>query len=236
MTLSIIIPAYQEEENIPYIEEELFPVLENLPMPVEVVFVDDGSTDKTVERIRRLMERRPSVKLFQHAKNLGLGAAIRTGIRNCTGELVVTMDSDLTFHPRQIPALLERFRQGDVDCVIGSPALAQGYDPSIAFYRIFLSRGANFLYGIMLGKRITAVSPIFRLYRAAQVKELNLESDRFEINAEILAKLLMKKRKIAEIPAALTLRKYGQSKLDSPREILNHLKLMSKIIAWRLSP
>jgi len=234
MKLSIIFPCFNEELNIPYIEKELYPVLEKLKIKHELIFVDDGSKDNTNKLIQKLGEKRKNIKLLTHHKNRGLGVAIRTGIKHCDSDVTITMDSDLTFHPRYIPMLIARFKKNDVDCVIGSPTLL-GYDKSIPLYRIILSKGVNKIYNIILRKKLTAISPIFRIYKTNQIQNLKLKSNGFEINAEILAKLLMKKANVTEIPAELTTRIYGESKLNNIKEIKNHLKLISKIIFWQLT-
>lgn len=233
MKLTIILPCYNEEDNIPYIEKELFNILDKLGLEYEIIFVDDGSKDKTYQKIVELSKRNKRIIICKHKKNMGLGAAIQTGIKKARSDLLVTLDSDLTFHPKQIEDLLNAFDKNKVDCVIGSPTL-KGYDKSIPIYRIFLSKTVNLMYDILLGKRITSVSPIFRLYKTNQLKKLKLESNGFDINAEILAKLLIQKKKVIEIPAKLTVRKYGVSKINNIREIKNHIKLMYKIIKWKL--
>lgn len=224
MMLSIILPVYNEEKNIPYIKKALFPYLKEYSH--ELIFVDDGSTDNTVSEIKRL--KYPYAKILVHETNKGMGAAIRTAIPECKGMYTITMDSDMTFHPKYIPRLLEKIKEAD--CVIGSPNL-YGYG-GVPLYRIFLSKSVNLLYSMLLRKKISAVSPILRIYKTKQLQKLDLESNKFEINAEILAKLIMQKKKIIEIPAKLTTRKYGKSKLNNLKEIRNHLKLMYKMIWW----
>lgn len=232
-TISTIIPVYNEQENIPYIEKELFPILDKLQIRYEVIFVDDGSTDNTVYRIKELHQRFPQIHLLQHEQNRGMGAAIRTAIPHCTGEITITLDSDLTFHPRLLKPLLERYQRGDVDVVIGSPAL-HGYDSSIPWYRRMLSKAVNMLYMIALGRRIHSVSPIFRAYNTKKLQSLTLTSKKYQINSEILAKLLLHGARVVEIPAQLTVRKYGESKLNNTREIINHARLLFNIMLWRI--
>lgn len=233
--LSIIISCFNEAENVKRFEKELIPVLEALKkMSFELVLVDDGSADNTVEEINNLIKKDKRVKLVKHPRNLGLGAGLRTGIANVSGDLTVFLDADLTFHPREIPKLLERFNKGDVDCVIGSHFGEGGKLEDVPFYRIFLSKGVNILYSILFGRKISTVSSIFRLYKTEQLKELNLTSKKFDINAEILFKLIQNKRRIAEVPVTLTTRRYGVSKLNNLQEIKNHLKLLAKVLLWRL--
>jgi dolichol-phosphate mannosyltransferase len=230
LLLTIVVPAWNEADNLRRYSSELLPVLERLQMPYEVVVVDDGSTDDT-RRIAEAMG--PAVRVVSHEQNRGLGAAIRTGFAAARGELVVTLDADLTFSPLLIGQLLERFQRGDVDVVTGSPKLA-GYGEDIPSYRIVISRVATLVYSTILGTWVTAVSPIFRLYRRDDLNELDLKSVGFDINAEILFALLKKGKRLAEIPAPLTQRIHGQSRLNYRKEIVRHLRLSARMAAWRL--
>lgn len=231
MSLSIVIPCYNEELNISRYAVELWPVLESLGVDFEVIIVDDGSTDKTVAEVQKIGK--PHVRLVGHDVNKGLGAALRTGIAAATGDWLIFLDGDLTFHPALIPRLLRALREHpQADFVIGSPSLAR-YDERIPRWRIFISKAANFVYSVFLGQPITSVNQIFRLYKTRDLKELNLESSGFEINAEILFKLVFRGKKFVEIPAELTARQYGVSKLDYAKEIPRHFFLLVRILRWR---
>ncbi len=231
MKLSIIIPAYNEEQNIPRLDSELIPFLKG---DYEILIVDDGSNDNTAEQVLKLKKKHKHIKLIKHPKNLGLGYAIRTGIKNAKGDIIITLDADFTFHPSQIPLLLEAYKQTKADCIIGSPLLKSGY-ANVVKSRLFLSKAVNMLYQLLLGKRIKAVSTIFRLYRSSALKRLKLSSKGFTINAEILFKFIQEKKKILEIPAVLTKRKFGKSKIKTLTEIKNHLILLGRIFYWKLT-
>ncbi len=228
--ISFIFPAFNEAENLKRFPAEVFPVFDALNEPYEIVVVDDGSSDATAAVASGLGER---VRLITHDHNQGLGAAVRTGIREARGDLVVTMDTDLTFAPSLVPKLLERFRQGDVDVVSGSPKLA-GYDKNIPFYRTLISYVASLVYVTVMGKWMRDVSPIFRLYKREQLLTLPLQTTRFEINAEILFYLIRDGRRIAEIPTPLTQRIHGESTLDYKKEIIRHLRLVRRMIGLRI--
>ena len=230
LLLTIVVPAWNEADNLRRYPSELLPVLEALGTPYEVVIVDDRSTDDS-RRVAEAMG--PAVRVVSHEHNRGLGAAIRTGFAAARGELVVTLDADLTFSPELIGRLLERFHRGDVDVVTGSPKLA-GYGEEIPSYRIVISRLATLVYSTILGTWVTAVSPIFRLYRRDDLHELDLRSVGFDINAEILFGLLKNGKRLAEIPAPLTQRIHGQSRLNYRKEIVRHLRLSGRMAAWRL--
>lgn len=228
--ISFIFPCFNEAENLKRIPDEVIPVFDALGVPYEIIVVDDGSSDQTAEVARSLGG---SVRLVEHEKNQGLGAAVRTGIREAKGDLVVTYDSDHTFAPTLVKNLLARYDQGDVDFVSGSPKLA-GYGKDIPSYRIFISHLATLVYKVVVGADVTAVSPIFRLYRREQLAELPLTSTGFDINAEILFHLVRRGRRVAEIPTPLTVRIHGESKLDYRKEMKRHAKLILRMIGMRL--
>jgi len=232
--ISVIIPCYNEEESVHLIETVLVDTLRKNYVDFELIMVDDGSSDATLERLMEIARSHTPSRVVRHQYNQGLGAAIRSGIAASSGALTVTIDSDMTFHPRYIKDLLERFDVGDCDCVIGSPVLG-GYSRQIPRYRVLLSSCANLLYWFALGQRISSVTPIFRLYTTSQIKNLQLHASGFEINAEILFKLLANKKRVVEIPAMLTVRQFGVSKLRFFRALKFHFGIVLKIVYWRLA-
>ncbi|MBS3050569.1 MAG: glycosyltransferase [Candidatus Aenigmarchaeota archaeon] len=230
---TVAIPACNEEENIKRIDKELIPVMKNIGMPYEILVIDDGSTDKTAEEVRRLQKKYKNIRLVQHDRNLGLGAGTRTAVKNSKGSILLFLDADFTFHPREIPKLLEKYRDGDYDCIIGTQ-FGKGGKTKMQAHRKFLSKSVNTLYRFMLGRNITTISSIFRLYRKSALKGISMKSNNFDICAEMLFDMIKKNRKITEVPVTLTTRIYGESKISNTREIKNHLKLLSKIAKWRI--
>lgn len=235
--ISLIVPCYNEEGNVKLFSEEFFPVIEKLSKEFreefEYVFIDDGSTDNTLESLKNLTKGLQHVKIIPHGRNRGLGAAIKTGIAHAEGDLLVCMDADLTYKPEYIADLIKSFRETQSDCISASPYLRSGDIRDVAAHRLFLSRLINLIYSILLGENVTVLSGIFRLYKREILRELKLESDNFDINAEILAKLIINKKKIQEIPVPLYKRRYGYSKINIRKEILNNLRLLLKIIKMK---
>ncbi len=228
--ISIIFPAYNEAESLKRFPKEALPVFEALKRPFEVIIVDDGSKDDTAAVAESLG---PPVRLVRHERNQGLGAALRTGFAAARGDLIITMDSDLTFDPRLVPLLLKRYEQGDCDVVSGSPKLA-GFAANIPAYRVFISKAASLVYSQLLGQTVTSVSPLLRLYRREDIQALPLQATGFDINAEILFFLVQRGKRVVEIPAPLTQRLHGESKLDYSREMRRHLRLMKRMATWRV--
>ncbi len=234
MTISVIIPCYNEEENIKKkFVAEVLPNIEKLKEGVQLVLVDDGSKDDTLAALVEFAKNHKNTKIIKVNKNRGLGYAVRQGIKAANGELTITLDADLTYHPKEIPKLLEEFAKGKADCVIGSHFMKGGKTTDVPAWRIFLSKAVNLIYLFLFRKRIYAISSIFRLYKTADIQRLQLESEGFDINVEILAKLLQQKKRITEVPVTLSTREFGESKLNTKREVLNHLRLMYKIVRWQ---
>ena len=232
-SITVVIPACNEEQNIRRIGGELIPVMRKIGMPYEVLVIDDGSKDNTADEVRRLQKKYKNIKLVQHGKNLGLGAGTRTGIKNARGSLIIFLDADFTFHPREIPKLLAKYRSGDYDCVIGSQ-FGKGGKTKMQAHRKFLSKSVNIMYRHLLGQDITTMSSIFRLYRRDALKGISMKSHGFDICAEILFDMIKKNRRVVEVPVTLTTRIYGESKISNTKEIKNHLKLLSKVAKWRI--
>ncbi|MBI5240674.1 MAG: glycosyltransferase family 2 protein [Elusimicrobia bacterium] len=225
MLLSVIIPCFDEEAAAARFETELFQALEALGVPFEVIAVDDGSYDGTGGVLRNLAGERRNFKAKAHEYNRGLGQALRTGFASASGDWIATLDADLTFHPSQLRLLLDRQRETGADMVCGSPFLDPAGTAQVPWWRRLPSLAVNGLYRRLCGPALTAYTPIFRLYRAEALRSLRLESTGFEINAEIAARFLAAGLRVAEVPAVLTVRREGSSKLSPLRELWRHFRL-----------
>jgi len=228
--ISVILPCFNEQKNIERFESELFPEIARLGVEAEYLIIDDGSSDGSSGTADRLCQRNPCVRLIRHLNNRGLGAAVRTGLAASEGDVVLTVDSDLSFPPSEIAKLASALDPG-VDAVFGSPSM--GHFDQVPLHRKILSQGLNSLYRIIAAENLTAFSSIFRLYRAESVKALHLESNSFDINAEIALKMVARGAHIIEVPVTLSTRLYGESSLDTAREIKNHVRLLANALKWR---
>ena len=229
--LTVAIPCYNEVENVARIPDELVPELRKLGLSFEILIVDDGSRDGTAEAAEGL--RIPELRVVRHPRNKGLGAGIETMFREARGNLLVTLDADLTFEPKDIAKLLERYRKGDVDFVIGSHGLA-GYAADIPRYRVLVSRLANWIYSVLSGREVKGVSSIFRLYRTEIVRTLPVTTSGYETPAETFFRLVKSGYRFAEVPTPLGSRRFGTSKLNYKKEIPRHLRLVLDILMGRL--
>lgn len=239
MDLSIIIPCYNEVENVPKIRAEFFPVVANLAQAcmLEVIFVDDGSTDGTwqalTEAFGNLSEEGITVRFECHKVNRGLGAALRTGLAAARGEVIITTDSDGTYKFSEIPALLSRLTP-DTDIVTASPYHPQGGVEGVPSYRLILSRGSSLLYRLLVHWRVHTYTCLFRAYRRRVVENVTFSSDGFLAGTEILVKAMLMGYRVAEYPSVLHSRAFGTSKAKLARTILAHLGFQMRILLHRL--
>jgi dolichol-phosphate mannosyltransferase len=248
MKLSIIAPCYNEVENVTKLHDELLPVVEalvlhgweNAPEKVqaaEIIFVDDGSRDGTSAKLQEVFGSQPqagvSFKFIQHATNLGLGAAIRTGFKQADGDWVITVDSDGTYQFTTIPALLACLVPG-VDLVTASPYHPQGNVVGVPANRLIFSRGSSLIYRWLVDWHLYTYTCLFRAYRAEVIQNIRFEANDFLAGTEILVKAILSGYHAAEFPAVLYRRMYGVSKARIAQTILSHLRFQGWVLLQRL--
>jgi dolichol-phosphate mannosyltransferase len=239
MDLSIIIPCYNEVDNVPKLKQELLPVVLQLAegQSVELIFVDDGSVDGTREALVGAFQDdtlpQVSVRIERHDVNRGLGAALRTGFASARGQVVLTTDSDGTYEFSGIPGLLSCLTPG-VDMVTASPYHPDGGVLDVPAYRLLLSRGSSMMYRVLVERRIYTYTCLFRAYRSQVVKNVQFESDGFLAGTEILVNGMLMGHSVAEYPAVLHSRVAGTSKAKIMRTILAHLGYQARILTYRV--
>ncbi|RMH79363.1 MAG: glycosyltransferase [Acidobacteria bacterium] len=170
--LSIVIPAFNEEENVPILYSRLKHVLERLSCEYEVIFVDDGSTDRTWERLKEVAKKDSRIKLLRFSRNYGQTAAMYAGFQHAKGDVVVTMDADLQNDPEDIPRLLEKMEEG---YHIVSGWRRNRKDPF--FSRKLPSMIANWLISRVTGVELHDYGCTLKAYRADIIKRLELYGD-----------------------------------------------------------
>jgi dolichol-phosphate mannosyltransferase len=181
-SVSIVLPAYNEAENLPAAVARSLAALANTEGDHEVIVVDDGSSDGTAEVARRLADEQPGVvRVLTHTRNLGYGAAIRTGFEHARGELVFYTDSDNQYDPEELRYFLPLM--ADTDLAIGFRVYR--YDRVL---RSIVSWFYNRLVGIMFRLRVRDVDCAFKLIRREVIEQIALECDNFFIDTEIVAR------------------------------------------------
>lgn len=207
--ISVVVPFYNEEENIEPLHTELSNTLKSLEREYSIIFVDDGSSDNTYRKMLNVREKDDTVKIIKFRKNFGQSAALKAGFDNAKGSIVISMDGDLQNDPSDIPKLIEKIEKEDYDVVCGWRA-----DRKDKFSKKITSKFANLLRKMTTGEKIHDSGCTFRAYRNGCVKGLDLYG---EIHRYIPAMLLWKGYRIGEVKVKHHPRKYGITKYNWKR-------------------
>lgn len=196
MKLSVLVPAYNEEDTI---EEAVRQVLEVELGEVEkeIIIVNDASTDDTAACLERL-KALPGVMVLAHRENRGKGAAIRTALEAVTGDMVLIQDADLEYDPGDYRELVRPVLEGRADVVYGSRFL--GSIENMRFPNWLANRILAWAASILFWRRITDEATCYKLFRADLLRSFNLECERFEFCPEVTAKALKRKCRLVEVP------------------------------------
>lgn len=201
--LSVIIPVYNEENTV----EKVINVINAVDIDKEIIVVNDASTDRTGEILENL--KLPNLKLFSHPRNLGKGAAFRSGLRQASGEVVIIQDADLEYDPKDYLRLVPPIISNQADMVLGV-RFSRGYKG------LFMHRlGNQFLTGLhnlLYASRLNDVYTCYKVARRGIYNSLDLEADGFSLEQEIVGKAIKRKLRIMEVPIAYHPRTYAQGK------------------------
>jgi glycosyltransferase involved in cell wall biosynthesis len=217
-----VLPAYNEEENIEKAALKLLEVLKNLPFPrYEVIVVNDGSRDRTGEICDGLAARYPNIRVIHHPTNYGYAAALRSGFTSASTDLIFYTDSDNQFDVKELKNFIAPIE--DYDMVCGFRIYR--FDP---LTRLFLSWGFNLLVRIIFRIRVRDIDCAFKLFRKEIFDKVQIESQKFFVDAEILAKARYHKFSMTELGVRHYPREAGHSTVR-PSHIFYTLKELAKI-------
>ena len=226
LTISAVLPAYNEEANLEGTVRALAPVLAQVAADYEILVVDDGSADRTAEIGRRLAEEFPHVRLLRHERNRGYGAALRTGFAAARKEWILLLDADGQFLPGEV----ERFvpPAPGADLVLGYRR--QRADPA---HRRFFAAVWRVLVGLLLGVWVRDTNCGFKLMRTVLVQSLDLQSVGALISAELLAKARRRRAVLVQVPVTHVPRRFGRQTGGSLRVTLRAYYELARL-GWRI--
>ena len=211
MKLSILIPAYNEEGLIAQVMQEIKSL--NLSLSgiseKEIILIDDGSTDRTVEKAASII---PATRVIRHVRNQGKGAALISGIAHATGDIIIIQDADLEYSPSSYPALLKPIIEESADVVYGSRFLSQPHPSNMKMSYFLANRFGNMLTNILCGTSLTDCMTCFKVFKRHAIQGIKLESRGFEIDPEITAKISKAGFKIKEVPIPYKARTFAEGK------------------------
>ena len=224
MDLSIVIPMFNESENVESTLRRVKEAMASFQGTYEIVAVNDGSFDNTLEILKRLATQNGKINVVSYSKNFGRGRALREGFKRSNGEIVVSVDADLSYDPHYILEFMKILEtEQDIDFVLASPYMPGGGVQNVPFHRLWISRLGNKILRLAMPNRIYTSTGIFRAYRRKVLDSLELESDGKEIHLEILSKALALGYRVKEMPTVLTGREKGRSKFKFRKTTLTHL-------------
>jgi glycosyltransferase involved in cell wall biosynthesis len=215
---------FNEAENVKNTLSRVEESLSTFKGNYEIVAVNDGSTDNTFEILKEIAERNKRIKVVSYPKNMGRGMALRRGFKESQGEIVVSIDADLSYDPKYILDLIEALEKNSyIDFVLASPYMPGGGAKDVPSLRLWISKLGNKILRFAMPNRIHTSTGIFRAYRRKVLDSIELESDGKEIHLEILSKALALGFRVKEVPAVLTGRKRGASKFKFRKTAISHL-------------
>ena len=206
MKLSVIIPVYNEVQNI----REILKRVQATGLPWEIVIVDDGSTDGTRDILKEL-DGKDKIRVILHEKNQGKGAAVRTGFEHAKGDVFLIQDADLEYDPRDYPAILKPIEEGIADAVYGSRFLGAARRSTMFWHMVankLLTLATNILYNNIL----TDMETGYKVFRREVLDGITIHSNSFNFEPEFTAKILKKKVRIFEVPISFNPRDYDEGK------------------------
>jgi len=233
--LSVIVPCYNELEGIAAMHARMAAILPELRRrgSVQLVFVDDGSSDGTGDQLTKAFSGWPELLIVRHERNRGLGQALRTGFAHATGAVIVTCDSDGTYPFAEIPALLDLLTP-EVDIVTASPYHPSGGIENVPAYRVAISKSASLCYRLLVDPQIHTYTALFRACRREVIERVQTSADGFLMVTELLVEALLAGFRTVEYPTTLRVRQYGQSKARVFAITRTHLRYMAGLIGRRL--
>ena len=208
--LSIIIPVYNEEDTIKKVLDKVKKTqLNNISK--EIIVVDDFSTDNTKRILNETKDR--SLKIFYHGKNMGKGAAIRTGLQNATGDIILIQDADLEYNPNEYRKLLKPIIEGKAKVVYGSRLEAIRKNLKNVYKLHYIGNlFLTFMTNLFYGSKISDMETGYKVIKREVFNGIKLNANRFDFEPEITAKILKKGYKIYEVPINFYGRKFNEGK------------------------
>ena len=236
-SVAVVVPCYNEQDSLPFVRNTIRSVEAAVRdrYQLEWVFVDDGSRDDTWAVLSRLFSGEPRVHLVRHSQNQGLTAAILTGARATSLDVVATIDCDCSYDPHELEHMLPRLVAG-VDVVTASPYHPDGRVENVSRWRLVLSQTVSRLYRLVSRQKLATYTSCFRVYRRQTLLAATARRGGFLGMAELLAAIDRNGGVIVEHPATLTVRVLGHSSLRVVRSVLGHLGLLAELAVRRIVP
>lgn len=219
--ISILIPVYNEKNSLMEILKKLEAV--DFGLEKEIILIDDCSTDGTKELYKNL-----KYKVLMHQRNLGKGAALRTGLREASGDIIIIQDADLEYNPDDYRPLVEMIIKNIADVVYGSRLADNRNHENFLFLSFLANITLSWLTRLLYGTCITDMETCYKAFRASVIKDISIKSNRFDFEPEITAKILKKDIRFIELPISYNARKTNEGKKITWRDGLQAIFTLFK--------
>ena len=210
--LSVVIPVYNEERWL----SELVRRVQAVPIPKELVLVNDFSTDGTPAILKQLERQYDNVRVFHQPKNMGKGAALREGFKHCTGDLVIVQDADWEYDPAEFPKLIQPIIEDRADVVVGSRFIGESHRV-LYFWHSIGNKVLTLLSNFFTNLNLTDMETCYKVFKRETIQGMTLRSNRFGFEPEVTAKIARKRKgqpalRVYEVPISYSGRTYAEGK------------------------
>lgn len=224
MRLSVVMPVYNERATLRQVVERVLSV----GLEIELLCVDDGSSDGSRDILAELQQRWPQMKVFLQPKNMGKGAALRRGIQEATGDYVIIQDADLEYDPKDYPLLLGPLEAGQADVVYGSRFLGSGPHRVLYFWHSVGNAFLTLLSNMLTNLNMTDMETCYKVFRREVIQAIPIEEDRFGFEPEITVKIAKRKLRVYEVGISYWGRTYAEGKKIGWRDGVRALVCLAK--------
>ena len=221
-SLSVLMPVYNERYLVESSLRRLLALKDDIIHSMEVIIVDDRSTDGSWDILQRVAQEDERVVLLRHERNMGKGAALRTALARATGDITIVHDADLEYNPADIPSLLRPFATEAADAVFGSRYLSSDYRRALMFRHTLNNKMLTFVANIFTDLNLSDIETCYKAIRTPLFQSIPLRNNDFRFEIEIAFKLAKRRARIFEAPISYLARSYQEGK-----------KLAEKMRFWR---
>jgi glycosyltransferase involved in cell wall biosynthesis len=222
MKLSVVIPVYNEKGTI----REIYDAVRSVDIDKEIILVDDCSTDGTREILQGLADE--TTRVFMHDRNMGKGAALRTGFKNVAGDIVIIQDADLEYDPNQYGKLIQPIVDGKADVVYGSRFVTGDYRRVLFFWHMLGNKFLTLLSNMLTNLNLTDMETCYKVFRREVLEKITIEENRFGFEPEITAKISKMDVRIYEMGISYSGRTYKEGKKIGWKDGVSALKCILK--------